>query len=196
MEKVDPAIPKVQTAAIVNDVVFQTMLSSWLEEKGFIQDIRSQIRFQLVNILKNTALGRNTVRKISSSKSVSTQAVNMIVAEYLLKNEYHYSLSVFMAESSLVSVIPDITLKSSNSSSEPMFKNEDILNIFELLGISKASMGRKILSLYHEQSNSNSILFCLIYILSMQVTDNNEIMKQPSESLGKYIIYLKYIFIV
>lgn len=189
MDNLKPAITA-HTPVNLNDGEFQSMLSAWLEDKGIISDIRSQIRFKMVNVLRNTTIGRNTCRKLLQNSSLSKQALNMIVAEYLLRNNYEYSLSVFNTEASMLNVIPGYPKQSNGTEvHKNIFNNDNMLHLLELIGIHKnCSTGQEILNLYYREPRYNSILYCLIYTLSVQIKKNDkQVNEQQSKHFGKHL---------
>lgn len=186
MENLQPAMQNVSSPENLNVVEFQSVLKSWLEDKGVIADIQSHIRFKMVNILKNTTIGRNICRKLSQNISLSKQALNMIIAEYLLRNDYEYSLSLFNTEAFLINVFPEIALQKPNDNEVPknLFDCKNVLNILDLIGIPKYSMiGKDILKIYFQEPNCNTILDSLVHILNLQTNKNHE----TGESEPKYV---------
>lgn len=195
MENLNPALPKIENPTNLNDVVFQSTLSSWLEDKGLIADIQSQIRLKLVNILRNTAIGRNLYKKFAQNNSLFKQALNMIVAEYLLRNEYEYSLSVFSTETALLNVSNYLLQDSEHRLNKKMFDFNDILHIFEVIGIPETTkMGSEILKLYKDSEGGSSILCCLINALKIQTKTQSELDTDQKVPFGKYYNFQNYIY--
>lgn len=192
MDKLNPALPKFENPSTLNDVMFQSMLSSWLEDKGFIAEIQSQIRYKLIHILRNTAVGKSLNSKFSKLNSFSRQALNMIVLEYLFSSDYDYSLSVFSTESFLTHVMPSNLLHSpSNHEIHKKLEYNDILHIFELLGFPEAStISSEVVNIYQQETQFNSILLCLINLLKMKTKNEVKVKLQPNYDenhvFGKY----------
>ncbi|KAG5881116.1 hypothetical protein JTB14_032293 [Gonioctena quinquepunctata] len=164
MENLAAAIPPVDDSSTLSPQEFQNMLTTWFEEKGIVSDLRSHLRFKMVNVLKNTAIGRNINRKTSQHTSLSKQALNLIVAEFLMRNNCYYSLSIFNTEAALTNVFPEYPMF--DSSKEAFrYSSEDILNILELIGVPKSSeFSKEVLDMYF-QSKDNCILSCLVTLL-------------------------------
>ncbi|CAG9819587.1 unnamed protein product [Phaedon cochleariae] len=162
MDNINVAIPFTGSkASNMSAEEFQTLLTSWFEEKGIITDLRSQLRFKMINILKNTAIGRNISKRSVSHHSLSKQAINLIVAEFLMVNKYHYSLSVFNTEAALTNVFPEY-LKFDDIQEPFRYSFENLSNIFELIGVQRNSeFGKEALNSYCNNSDS-SILSCLV----------------------------------
>lgn len=191
MDKFTPALPKFESPSTLNDVMFQSMLSSWLEDKGFITEIQSQIRYKLINILRNTAVGKNS--KLLKHNNFLRQALNMIVVEYLFSNDYEYSLSVFSTEAALTHVMPNNLLHSpSNQGIHKKLDYVDILHIFELLGLPEASaISSEILKIYQQETKFNSLLLCLVNLLKKQTKNEVKVKLQSNndetDHFGKYL---------
>lgn len=73
---------------------FQEELDRWFQRRGIISDLRSHLRHLMVMALQNTQIGP----KSSDESSPKAQALNLLVAEYLLRHKCHYTLSVFTSE--------------------------------------------------------------------------------------------------
>lgn len=188
MDKFNPALPKLENPRTLNDVMFQSMLTSWLEDKGFIAEIQSQIRYKLINILRNTAVGKNLTSKFLIQNNFSKQALNMIVVEYLFSNDYEYSLSVFSTESALIHVMPNNLLYSpSNQGINKKLHYDDILHIFELLGFPGAStISSEILNMYQQETQFTSLLLCLINFLKKQIKNEDKVVQLHSNDNDTY----------
>lgn len=175
MENLTAALPPPASLISVSDQQFQDMLSSWFEEKGIISDLRSQVRYKMINVLKNTVIGRDICKKSSQTISLSKQAVNLVVAEHLMQNKYQYSLSIFNTEASLTNMFPEYGYKCLNELENNPFNRENILNVLELMNISKNSkICEEILKLYFQETDRKSLLECLITWLSKATS-----LKQP-----------------
>ncbi|XP_019875609.1 uncharacterized protein LOC109603564 isoform X2 [Aethina tumida] len=114
----------------------------------------------MVEILKDTTMG-NTVQT-SKPANLTEQAVNLIVAEYLVRNNCHYSLSMFTTEVSLTKQFDTSTMHQNWQ-----FTKENLLSILELNGIPKYSVQcEQILQLYYGCNGNLSLLTTLIRVLS------------------------------
>ncbi|KAJ8929508.1 hypothetical protein NQ314_017801 [Rhamnusium bicolor] len=149
MENLCAAIPVGDLSNNLSAQEFQKMLCSWFEEKVIGRDI-----------------GKRTLQRISLSK----QAVNLIVAEFLMQNKCHYTLSIFNTEASLTNILPEYPVIFENDTMKEKemyhFDKENILNMMELIGITKGSIYcDELLSSYFGGQENNSILSCLISLL-------------------------------
>lgn len=193
MEKITPAISKHQICTYLNDSEFQTLLVSFLEDKGIICDIRSHICYKMVNVLKNTAVGKQIFRMFSQNMSLSKQAVNILVAEYLLKNNYEYTLTIFNAEASLTNILPEYTSTNMTGNKFNNFDSKNVLHILDLIGFPDNCKARKeILKIYYQEPRDMSMLNCLIAILS-KIKD--EQLNEEEQSSGKNVFISRIIII-
>lgn len=197
MENLTAAVPPSASLMPLSDQQFQDMLSAWFEGKGIISDLRSQVRYKMINVLRNTVIGRDICKRSAQTVSLSKQAVNLVVAEHLMQNKYQYSLSIFNTEASLTSIFPEFGYKSLNELEYNPFIRENVLNVLELVGISKNSnICEEILALYYKETENKSLLECLITWLSEvtklkraeQVEINSEFIGKLSREQGDIIL--------
>ena len=93
-------IPTIKLNNTVDKVKY-SLLNNWIEN-GFIENMRSQIRCQLIKELRNPfkhqkqagLKNRNTMNLLSLNQRI----MNCIIIDYLTKYSYKYSLSVFKSE--------------------------------------------------------------------------------------------------
>lgn len=144
---------------------FQHTLRNWYDEKGLQSDLRSYLRLKMINHLKYTEIGHKLVQKPNNiQSSLSKQAVNLVVADYLLQNNCHYTFSVFNSETNILPEF-NIGILQANQSVQ-RFQLENLLNILELVGISKKSREcERICDFYYNSKGSLPILSCLIRLL-------------------------------
>lgn len=182
MENLTAAIPTDATTKELSAEGFRNLLSSWFEEKGIVSDLKSHVRYRMINILKNTAIGRDIVRKSLQKTSLSRQAVNLIVAEYLMQNHYHYTLSIFNTEAGLTDIFP--VSGEFNDSNPAKFDPDNVRNIMELIGISKMNiLSNELLSSYYTDQDA-SILSSLVTLLH-RLTDKRCEMLDNDQYPGK-----------
>ncbi|CAH1104124.1 unnamed protein product [Psylliodes chrysocephalus] len=175
MDNIEAAIPMLSPSTNISSQEFQSLLTSWYEEKGILSQLRAQLRFKMINVLKNTAIGRDITKKTSqTSISLSKQAINLIVAEFLMKNNFDYSLSIFNTEAGLSSMYIDNLVNESGKQSLH-FDKENIVNILELIGINKTTyLCEDILNIYYDNDENIPLLSCLINMLSIPIEPNEE----------------------
>lgn len=116
--------------------------------------------------------------RFSSDTSVSPtlQALLLLIVEFLVKQEYHYTMSIFVAEAPLIASFPKFsgyvsympqydTLKS--GSEFPRYTEKDVQDIMEVFGISAGSEGMDhILRLYFNNNAREPLLVCALTALS------------------------------
>ena len=83
------------------DKIKHSLLNNWIES-GFIENVRGQIRCQLISELKHPfhhqRKGTLQHSKRTNHLSLDRRILNSIVIDYLTKYGYNYSLSVFKSE--------------------------------------------------------------------------------------------------
>nr|CAI5834047.1 unnamed protein product [Callosobruchus analis] len=168
MENITAAIPNENSIPSLSSEEFQKLLKTWFEEKGIISDIKVQLRYKMINILKKTVVGREIVEKCIQRTSLSKQALNLIVAEFLLQNQFHYSLSLFNTEASVANIFPEHAYKYGTEVKKKQFRldYENFLNVMELIGVPKTSDEcKELVNLYYANSEYYSVLDSLIQLL-------------------------------
>lgn len=191
MEHVKKAPSQYQIKEYLNESEFQEMLSSWLDEKGIIGDIKSQICLRMVDILRNTLIGKTCFREKPSEQ---TKVLNLMVAEYLLNNNYEYSLSVFSTEALSNSLANSFTEIALVQGVKNVFSHENISYIFDKLGIKNSGVDEEILKIYYQESSFYSLLYCVIYRLAIQSTKKFKYVRDTHHNyLGKQFQFI-YIF--
>lgn len=189
MDKIIPAIPEaVREQPPISSEELQKMLHVWFENKGLLTDLRCHLRSKMVEILKDTTMG-NTVQT-SKPANLTEQAVNLIVAEYLVRNNCHYSLSMFTTEVSLTKQFDTSTMHQNWQ-----FTKENLLSILELNGIPKYSVQcEQILQLYYGCNGNLSLLTTLIRVLSEVLkTQLHKLPETPPAPPLNGIFFLLYV---
>lgn len=78
-----------------------SLINNWIEN-GFIENMRGQIRCQLIKELKNPFKHQQNggLQKLESTNhlSLSRRILNSIIIDYLSHYSYNYSLSIFKSE--------------------------------------------------------------------------------------------------
>ncbi|XP_076273128.1 uncharacterized protein LOC143204467 [Rhynchophorus ferrugineus] len=173
MEKLEPALSQKLDLTEIPAEEFQRVLTVWLEEKGLLANLKSYMKFQMINMLRNTVMGKNLRKKSSEVFSLAQQALHLIVAEYLWQNQCQFTFSLFSSEVNLTNVMPDSKLFSfmnERTDNVKMFDKNNVVHILELVGFSKQNAQfPKLLRLYFEKNNT--LLNCLVNILSENYTD-------------------------
>lgn len=174
---------------------FQRQLYSWFEDRGLLAELRAHLRLQMINILKSTGIGKNTIKQGISPK---LQALNMLIAEFFLHQEYHYSLCVFTTEVPLVNIfadMPNCLINKSSPELKPIkwrFTEKDMWDLLETLGITQnTDEGNHIKKLYYD--SDESLLTSLIRMLyKMKIVKEESSNKLPAnENLNTSINVIK-----
>ena len=76
--------------ASINEL--KEVLKDTLEEKGVLAEVRAKIRAEIFNALNDKPV---TKPKLPNENLL----INELIREYLIFNNYHHSLSVFLPES-------------------------------------------------------------------------------------------------
>lgn len=89
------------------------------------------------------------------------QAVNLLLAEFLIQQNCFYTLSVLSTEVPLVNILPELN---NNFLNKPdagwKFEEKDALDILETLGFGKDS--EEIVKTYFDADNKEALLFCIL----------------------------------
>ncbi|XP_044254038.1 uncharacterized protein LOC123004709 [Tribolium madens] len=151
---------------------FQRMLYTYFEEKGLVDDLRSYLRVLMIKQLKNTKVGKIEQKQ---QFSLSKQALSLVIADYLLHEGCHYTLSIFSTEvPGVAPQIPFSLYEAHNLRNKWRFDEESLVNVLELIGISKNSgESLKISARYFR--NEESLLSCLIASKSAALEELSEI---------------------
>lgn len=137
---------------------FQKKLYAWFEEKGLVADLRCYLRVLMINKLRNAS---KFERK--TNFSLKKQALSLVIAEHLLREGCHYTLSIFSTEvPSVATQIPFSLFETHyNRDNDYKFDEDSVMNLLQLLGVRKNSdNGVRISSLYFR--NFGSLLNCFI----------------------------------
>ncbi|XP_033126343.1 oral-facial-digital syndrome 1 protein homolog isoform X2 [Anneissia japonica] len=112
---------------------FKSRLYQSFREKGYISNLKSQLRSKLIVELKNTALNQDFPKAavpLEEEDSLLHRASNSLVADHLQRCQYEYSLAVFLPESGVAS--------------DKLFTTRDLLQLLKINPDSK--LYRKIAS--------------------------------------------------
>lgn len=164
---------------------FQRQLYAWFEDRGILSELRAHLRMQMIGVLKETAIGKAVTTQFRQAVSPKLQAINLLIAEFLLHQEYHYSLCVFSTEVPLMNVFPDFSNSIMNKSSDHTFtdpkkwrfKHKDVTDILETFGILHESQENKDIAKMYYENCDESLLTCIVRILHLinGVTSNKNI---------------------
>ncbi|XP_066152688.1 cilia- and flagella-associated protein 57 C-like [Euwallacea fornicatus] len=192
MEKVIPAVPQTSEKSLkeLSPQEFQQILKSWFDEKGLVQDMKTYLKFQMINMLQNTPMGKQLSRKTVHTCSLPQQALQLIVAEYLLHSGCNFAFSLFTSEVNLSNVFPNtkVFLETNSLPKEQCrFDKENFVSILELLGIPKPCENFK--KIFHEyfENHDHSLLSCLLKIMSNNAMNIEERDQQNEEFTDDFL---------
>lgn len=91
------------------------------------------------------------------------QAINLLLAEFLIQQNCFYTLSVFSTEVPLANILPELN---NNFISRPdfgwKFEEKDALDILETLGFEKTNENSPFLTTYFSTENKEALLTCIL----------------------------------
>ncbi|KAI5640261.1 lisH domain-containing protein [Phthorimaea operculella] len=152
---------------------FQKFFYELFEKNGILNDLRAYLRRHIVDVLKNSNTGDAPMcqKHFTQRLELKSQALNILVAEYLLQSELNYTLSVFVSEIPLANMVFDFAAGLMKGEGAGLrFKDKDIWTIIQHLGIRCDSKQIcRILELY--KNGNQSLLFCIIKSLQIAVVE-------------------------
>lgn len=161
------------------------ILGCRFDKCGIISNIRTHLRHNLINALKN----KDLVQKFESNapKSAKQYVYDLLIAEYLWNHNYVYSLSVLASEAPLL-VNFKKHIRSDDNDSSPnsrqKLQNDYVYHTLETLGIEpKKIKGQSIIKEYAE--NNIPLLLCILQYF--RTIDDNHHMVNDEGSGGKYV---------
>lgn len=193
-DSLHPAINvETQNPAELSAEEFQRKLYAWFEDRGLLSDLRAHMRMQMIGALKDTTLGKPSTSQAISPK---VQAINLLIAEFLLHQDCHYSLSIFSAEVPSINVLPDFSSHVINGSKPNVesfkkwrFAEKDMWDILETLGFVKNSdEATEIVSRYYDKNIDEPLLTCIIRLVhkTLRFKDSGIDNRASCASFGRY----------
>ncbi|XP_014219475.1 uncharacterized protein LOC106647539 [Copidosoma floridanum] len=135
---------------------------SWVDKSGIISNIRTHLRRNLVNALKNRDLAQRFVN--ATPKSAKQYIYDLLIAEYLWNHNYVCTLSVFASEAPLL-VNFNKHIRTSNEQDDSItghkLQNDYVHHTLETLGIEPTkAKGQSIIKNYAD--NDMPLLLCIL----------------------------------
>ncbi|XP_053989218.1 centrosomal protein of 63 kDa-like isoform X1 [Hylaeus volcanicus] len=146
------------------DQKYISSMYKWFEECGVISNIRTHLRQNLVNALKN----KDLVLKSDGPKSAKQYVYDLLIAEYLFNHNYAYTLSVFASEAPLLVNFSNKTMEKSdrNENDNEKLRSDYVLHALETLGINPHdTKGKHVISQYIK--NDMPLLLCILKCITM-----------------------------
>ena len=141
----------------------------------------------MIMALKDTSLRPSSSGRLKSNLSPKIQAINLLVAEFLLQQHHHYTLSVFTSEVPLLRSMPEFTMSGTHISADgktdgetmPRFHHQDVKDITEILGLPlDTEVGNQICLEYHDNLKNIALLTCIIQNISLFLKNMSQIGKK------------------
>lgn len=154
------------------------------ENRGVLDDLRTRLRQQMIMALKDTSLRPSSSGHLRSNLSPKIQAINLLLAEFLLQQHHHYTLSVFTSEVPLLRSMPEFTMSGTRISADgkadgdsmPRFHHQDVKDIMEILGLPlDTEVGNQICLQYQDNSKSTALLTCIVQNISLVLRSMSQI---------------------
>ncbi|XP_033217680.1 GRB10-interacting GYF protein 2 [Belonocnema kinseyi] len=145
------------------DKDYYSTVYSWFDKIGIISNIRTHLRQNLVNVLKNKDLSLNGEN--DGQKSAKQYVHDLLVAEYLFDKNYVYALSVFASEAPLlVNFTKQVSSRNDAGDCKQRLQHDYISHTLDTLGIrSDDPEGQSIISKYSE--SEEPLLLCILHSL-------------------------------
>jgi hypothetical protein len=149
---------------------------------GIISNIRTHLRYNLVNALKNKDLSKHFE---NTTKSAKQYIYDLLVADYLWNYNYAYTLSIFSSEAPLLvnfSKCKQPNIDENNTNVKQKLQTDYVYHVLETLGIEPdKAKGQSILKEYTE--NDIPLLICLLqYIKISDINHSTKHNKEQCES--------------
>nr|XP_033330321.1 differentially expressed in FDCP 6 homolog [Megalopta genalis] len=142
-----------------------TSMYNWFEKSGMIANIRTHLRQNLINALRNKDLNLKT----DHPKSAKQYIYDLLIAEYLFNHNYAYTLSVFASEAPLLINFTNKTVQRPDENEErttEKLQNDYVFHALETLGINPHdTKGQYVLSQYIE--SDMPLLLCILKCITM-----------------------------
>ncbi|XP_072945723.1 uncharacterized protein [Epargyreus clarus] len=151
---------------------FQKFIYELFDKNGILHDLRAYLRGHIVNVLKCAQTGEPPLcqKHFTQRLELASQALNILIAEYLIRLEFTYSLSVFVSEIPLSNMVFDFakTLhKDSSDVSSLRFKENDIWSVLNYLGVKcDSEHALNIVEMYRSEDQA-PLLLCILKCIPM-----------------------------
>ncbi|XP_050672842.1 myosin-9-like isoform X2 [Leptidea sinapis] len=170
---------------------FQQFIYDLFEKNGILNDLRAYLRSQIVNVLKSASSGDPSpcLKNFAQRLEPTYQAINILIAEYFMKLDLSYTLSIFVSEIPLANMFFDFAKSLLKSSETFDFKvsleEKDVWAVLNYLGVKcDSSYTNKLLSMY--KSNDLPLLECIFKCVPM--VDNTLPYLENDKTSEEYIL--------
>ncbi|KAJ8728863.1 hypothetical protein PYW07_006559 [Mythimna separata] len=171
---------------------FQSFIYELFERDGILNDLRAYLRRHIVNVLKSAETGDPSAcqKNFTQRLDLRYQAMNMLVAEYLMRLEFNYSFSVFVSEIPLANMVfgfaQSLMEKFDENIADLRFKDTDVWSILNYLGIQCDSEHASNIIRMYEDEKQHPLLLCILRCMPMYkeaVADRRQSSEMSAASL-------------
>ncbi|XP_063366343.1 uncharacterized protein LOC134654803 [Cydia amplana] len=168
---------------------FQKFIYDLFDKNGILNDLRAYLRGHIVDVLKSAETGDppSCQKKFTQRLDSTFQALNMLVAEYLLCLEFNYSLSVFVSEIPLANMVFGLAkslmgMGADGETAQLRFGENDVWSILNYLGVKcDSEHANAIVDMYKAQEKS-PLLLCILKCAQLCEMEQNDTASQESIS--------------
>ncbi|XP_026688066.1 uncharacterized protein LOC113472485 isoform X4 [Diaphorina citri] len=162
-----------------------------MEDDSFLDEFRAYMKHYLFHSLKHSKLKSITEpTHVIKCHSVSpkVQALNLLVADYLLRHGFLYTLSVFSSEAPNLKNLTTFShyidrLASGDTIGIPKLMSKDVKDIVECLGISPhCEESIEARQKYMQSEDEEPLIFCIISTLVNSINRYSTLNSSPSSS--------------
>ncbi|XP_026736271.1 uncharacterized protein LOC113499884 isoform X2 [Trichoplusia ni] len=150
---------------------FQSFIYELFEKNGILNDLRAYLRGHIVNVLKSAQTGDPPAcqKNFTQRLELAYQALNILIAEYLLRLEFSYSFSVFVSEIPLANMVfgfaKNLLKRTDENNLDIRFKDNDVWSILNYLGMQcDSEHASNIVEMYRNEEQ-NPLLLCILKCL-------------------------------
>ncbi|CAH2055885.1 unnamed protein product, partial [Iphiclides podalirius] len=152
---------------------FQKFFYELFEKNGVLNDLRAYLRGHIINILKSVEEGDTFIcqKHFTQRLEVTFQAINMLIAEYLMRMDFSYSLSVFISEIPLANMIFDFAksllgCKPNMPQQDMRFKDRDVWCVLNYIGVKcDSESAANIVNMYRNEERP--LLICILKCITL-----------------------------
>ncbi|XP_050551813.1 uncharacterized protein LOC118271016 isoform X2 [Spodoptera frugiperda] len=147
---------------------FQSFIYELFEKNGVLNDLRAYLRGHIVNVIKSAQTGdpHPCQKHFTQRLELKYQAVNILIAEYLMRLEFSYSFSVFVSEIPLANMVfgfaKAMMERRSENKMDMRFKESDIWSILNYLGVQCDSEHAANVVEMYKNDKQNPLLLCIL----------------------------------
>ncbi|KAJ8720729.1 hypothetical protein PYW08_006194 [Mythimna loreyi] len=152
---------------------FQSFIYELFEKNGILNDLRAYLRGHIVNVLKSAETGDPPPcqKNFTQRLDLRYQALNMLVAEYLMRLEFNYSFSIFVSEIPLANMVfgfaKSLMENIDENTADMRFKDSDVWSILNYLGIQCDSERASNIVEMYQNEKENPLLLCILKAMPM-----------------------------